>query len=143
MPPWARPPTTSYWPPTSAPGCSFGSKSNGVRHFGQNPFDRPGTPSRDRPTGAPQTEQKRLSSATVGGSIKAWRGSVTGTDGTWVRPAPRRDVCVVAVSRRVGRLAPLDRADPRGTRPRRVVPEVVTALGGSPSACDEACEAEL
>src|SRR5215213_858674 len=111
MPPCARPPTTSYCPPTSAPGRSFGSKSNGVRHLGQNPFDRPGEPSRERPTGAPHTEQKRLSSATVGGSISACRGSVIGTEGTCVRPAPSREVCVVAVSRRVGRLAPLERAD--------------------------------
>ena len=42
MPPWARQPTTSYWPPTSAPGAAAcGSKSNGVRHFGQKPLVRP------------------------------------------------------------------------------------------------------
>src|SRR4029079_11102285 len=139
MPPWARQPTTSYWPPTSAPGCSFGSKSNGVRHFGQKPFDRPGAPSRERPTCAPQTEQNRLSSGTVGGSNNAWRGSVTGTDGTWVRPAPSRDVCVpVVVRRRVGGLPPVERADPSGTWPRRVVPErPVTVLGASVRAEDE------
>ena len=65
MPPCARQPTTSYWPPTRAPGSSFGVNENGVRHFGQKPSVRPGRPSRERPTGAPQMEQKRLSSATL------------------------------------------------------------------------------
>jgi hypothetical protein len=57
---------------------------------------------------------------------------VTGTDGTCVSPAPSRDVCVRAVSRRVGRLAPVERAEPNGTRPSRVVPDrPVTPLGPS------------
>ena len=125
MPPWARQPTTSYWPPSMVPGVSLGSKSNGVRHFGQNPFERPGTPSRERPTCALHTEQNRLSSPTTGGSMSAWRGSSTGTDGISVRPAPRRDVWLRAPSRRVGRLPPATvRADPSGTWPSRLLAEL-------------------
>ena len=71
---------------------SFGSKLYCVRHFGQKPFVRPGWPSWPRPTGEPHTEQKRLSSATAGESISAWRGSTAGIDGTGVRPAPSREV---------------------------------------------------
>src|SRR4051794_27292093 len=128
MPPCARQPATSYWPPTNAPGARRGSKSNAVRHLGQKPFVRPRCPSRALPTGAPHTEQKRLSSPTTGGSINAWRGSTTGTGGTRVSPAPRRDVDPPRSRRRVGLDPATTRAEPNGTEPSLLLP--VTAEPG-------------
>ncbi len=110
------------------PGCSFGSKSNGVRHLGQKPLVRPGDPSRERPTGAWQTEQKRLSSATTGGSISAWRGSTSGIGGTSVSPAPRREILLPWPPSRVVRREPVtERAEPIGTCSRRLVTELERA----------------
>ena len=83
----SRPPRTDRR--RRRPACSFGAKEYGVRHFGQNPSVRPGLPSRDRPTGAPHVEQKRLSSATDGSASTTERGSATGAAGTFVMPAPR------------------------------------------------------
>src|SRR5689334_9944381 len=107
-------PTTSYCPPTTSPGRSFGVNEYGARHFGQKPSVRPGFPSRDRPTGEPHDEQKRFSSGTDGFASTAERGSATGAAGTFVMPAPRCWTRFVAVtSRRVGRLRPA-RAEPIG-----------------------------
>ena len=72
------------------PGSSFGVNENGVRHCGQKPSERPGRPSRERPTGAPQLEQKRRFSGTLGSASTAFAGSSGGTDGIVVRPAPSR-----------------------------------------------------
>src|SRR6478609_1719798 len=107
-------PATSYWPPTTSPGCSFGVNENGVPHLGQKPSARPARPPRDRPTFSPHLEQKRLSSGTSGLAMSTDCGSGTGADGTVVMPAPRcwiRDVALT--SRRVGRLRPA-RAEPMG-----------------------------
>src|SRR4051794_41231558 len=73
-----------------SPGLSLGVKLNGVRQFGQKPSARPGRPSRDRPTGLPHLAQKRRSSGTCGFARIALLGSIGGTLGIVVRPAPRR-----------------------------------------------------
>src|SRR6476469_6840970 len=59
-------PATSYWPPTRSPARSLGLNENGLRHCAQKPSVRPGWPSRERPTAAPQEGQTRLSSGTRG-----------------------------------------------------------------------------
>ena len=107
-------PATSYWPPTTSPGCSFGVNENGVPHLGQKPSARPARPPRDRPTFSPHLEQKRLSSGTSGLAMSTDCGSGTGADGTVVMPAPRCWIREVALTRRrVGRLRPA-RAEPMG-----------------------------
>src|SRR5947209_2793370 len=90
MPPWARHPTTSYWPATSSPGPSFGSNENAAPHLRQNPAARPGWPFRLRPTGSSQPAQKRRLSGTLGSVSTASAGSRAGTAGISTRPAPRR-----------------------------------------------------
>ncbi|GAA2713315.1 hypothetical protein GCM10010315_18660 [Streptomyces luteosporeus] len=58
----------------------------------QKPSVRPGRPSRERPTGAPQSLrlQNRLRSGTSGSLSTAARGSGRGTPGMVTRPAPSR-----------------------------------------------------
>ena len=122
MPPCARQPTTSYCPPTSAPGCSLGSKSNGVRHFGQKPLVRPGEPSRARPTGAAAHRAEPL---VLGDDRRVHQRLTRVEDGHRRRPASARRRAATSASsrasRRVGRLPPVVRAEPSGTRPRRLV----------------------
>ncbi len=57
--------------------ASFGAKENWVRQCGQNPSVSPGRPSRERPTGLPQSglAQWRFSSGTSGLAITAVDGS--------------------------------------------------------------------
>src|SRR3954451_1983575 len=73
-----------------SPVFSFGVKLNGVRQFGQNPSARPGRPPRERPTGEAAFAQNRRSSGTCGFARIALLGSIGGTLGIVVRPAPRR-----------------------------------------------------
>src|SRR4051812_265877 len=99
-------PTTSYWPPTISLLRSLGSKSNRCRHWLQIPAIRPcGASGRGRPTGAPQFEQKRLSSGMVASLSTTALGSTTGAGATSTKPAPipvrRLVVREVAVVRRV------------------------------------------
>ncbi len=68
----------------------MGANENGLRHCGQKPSVRPGEPSRERPTGVPQLGQNRRSSGTCGSTSSAFSGSIRGTGGTVVRPAPSR-----------------------------------------------------
>ena len=63
---------------------------NGVRQFGQKPSVRPGLSSRPRPTGLPQFEQNRFDSGSSATAMTAFSGSVGGSVGTVVSPAPRR-----------------------------------------------------
>ena len=58
-------------------------------HLRQKPSVRPGFPSRPRPTGSPQLEQNRLRSGTCGLAMIAVIGSLYGTGGTSISPAPR------------------------------------------------------
>ncbi|GAA1996084.1 hypothetical protein GCM10009838_71350 [Catenulispora subtropica] len=60
-----------------------------MRHLRQKPSVRPGLPSRPRPTGSPQFEQYRLFSGTCGSTMIADIGSLYGTGGTSISPAPR------------------------------------------------------
>src|SRR3954466_8696046 len=83
-------PATSYWPATRSPACSLGVNENGLRHCQQNPSVRPGCPSRERPTAAPQDGHTRLSSGTRGSFRIALAASTAGMAGTVVSPAPRR-----------------------------------------------------
>src|SRR4051794_13990078 len=115
MPPWARQPTTSYWPATTSPATSFGLKENGAPHLRQKPSLRPGWSSRPRPTGSPHRAQKRRFSATSALAMIASNGSRWGTAGTSIRPAPSwlRTLPVVraVVARRARAVAePLGRA---------------------------------
>ena len=97
MPPWARQPTTSYWPATTTPEPSCGSNENGVPHLRQNPDVRPGAPSRPRPTGSSQKGQKRRLSGTAAASPStACAGSRNGTGSISISPAPR---CARALAR--------------------------------------------
>ena len=68
---------------------SLGANENGLPHLGQKPSVRPGRPSRERPTGAPQLGQNRRSSGTFG-FISTAAGSTAGTGGMAMRPAPSR-----------------------------------------------------
>src|SRR6266487_2537037 len=95
MPPWARQPTTSYWPATKSPAASFGANEKRAPQLRQNPSERPGAPSRERPTGSPQPPQKRRASSTAGFSSTALAGSRYGVAGISTRPAPRRLRAVV------------------------------------------------
>src|ERR1017187_10033422 len=88
-PPWARQPSTSYWPPIRSPDWSFGVKENGVPQLRQKPSVSPGRPSRARPTGCSHRGQNRLLSATCGSARTALAGSWAGTGGISSRPAPR------------------------------------------------------
>src|SRR5947209_20240465 len=90
MPPWARQPTTSYWPATRSPGRSLGVNENGEPHLRQKPAVRPGAPSRPRPIGSSQLEQKRRLSGTTGSAMSASAGSRDGIGGISISPAPRR-----------------------------------------------------
>ncbi len=111
-------------------------KLNGVRHCGQNPSARPGRPSRERPTGEPHFAQKRRSSGTCGFARIALLGSIGGTLGIVVSPAPRRaprsrvdDVPILRVVRE-----PPARTEPSGVLASRfddVIRERVDA--GAPS----------
>ena len=64
----------------------MGSKENGWRHLAQKPVVRPGRPSVERPTAAPQLEQNRLFSGTTGFFITASAASMAGIGGMVVRP---------------------------------------------------------
>src|SRR5450759_3030587 len=88
-PPWARRPSTSYWPPIRSPDWSFGVKENGVPQLRQKPSVSPGRPSRARPTGCSHRGQNRLLSATCGSARTALACSWAGTGGISSRPAPR------------------------------------------------------
>src|SRR4051794_22215903 len=114
-------PTTTYWPPTTSPGRSFGVKENGVPQEGQKPSARPGWPSWLRPTGLPQWAHDRFDSATPASVIPAPAGSSTGTASTTVSPAPRRlrTLADELPMRWVGREPARARADPRGLEPSR------------------------
>src|SRR5215472_11586891 len=82
-------PSTSYWPATSSPGCSFGANENLLPQLEQNPSTSPGVPSRLRPTGRSHEPQNRLPSATTGLASTAAAGSRAGTGGISTSPAPR------------------------------------------------------
>src|SRR5690242_2378553 len=81
-------PSTAYCP-TLSPALSLGSKEKAVRHLRQKPSVRPGLPSRPRPTGALQFEQNRFPSGTCGLTMISVIGSLAGTGGTSISPAPR------------------------------------------------------
>lgn len=61
-----------------------------VPQVAHSPSVSPGSPSRERPTSAPQLLQNRLFSLTTGSLSTAAAGSLTGTTGTSTRPAPSR-----------------------------------------------------
>ena len=90
-PPWARHPTTSYWPPTRSPGANFGVNENGCPHLAQKPSSRPGVPSCPRPTGAPHSgcPQNFWWSGMRGSSSTTLWGSGTSISGMSTRPRPR------------------------------------------------------
>src|SRR3954454_24160247 len=114
-------PATSYWPATRSPACSLGVKENGLRHCQQNPSVRPGWPSRERPTAAPQDGHTRLSSGACGAFRIALAASTAGIAGTVVSPAPRR-----APRRRVEEV-PTRRVTPVLPRRPRAEPSSVAA----------------
>src|SRR6266568_748771 len=119
-PPWARQPSTSYWPPTRSPGWSFGVKENGVPQLRQKPSASPGRPSRARPTGCSHRGQKRLLSGTCGSARTALAGSWAGTGGISTRPAPRfprDDLLVLARVPRVPAWLPVPGAEGKEPRP--------------------------
>src|SRR5215469_3127252 len=82
-------PSTSYCPPTSSPGRSFGWKENLVPQFLQKPSTRPARPALPRPTGRSQLLQYRLRSGTSGFLSTAPAGSLAWIGGISIRPAPR------------------------------------------------------
>jgi hypothetical protein len=98
----------------------LGVKENGLRQVGQKPSVRPGWPSRERPTAAPQFGQVRRSSGTIGFFSTALAASTAGTAGMDVSPAPRR--------------APRSRVDDVPTRRVTLLPAAVARA--DPSAVD-------
>ncbi len=107
-----------------------------MRHFGQNPSVRPGSPSRDRPTGASHLGQVRRSSGTIGFFMMARAASTAGTGGIEVRPAPSRaplSRVEVVPTRRVILLPPAAaRAEPRAVEASRLEARD-TVEGASPT----------
>ena len=105
-------------------------------HLGQNPSVRPGCPPRDRPTGAPQLGQIRLSSGTCGFFMIACEASITGAGGTRVRPAPsraERSRCEPDCTRRVILLPLTARREPRAVESSRLDPWVRVETPPPPS----------
>src|SRR3954470_15453672 len=95
------------------PGPSLGSKSKRWRHWLHTPLSRPsGASGRARPTGAPQLEQKRLSSLTVGLARTTVAGSMVGAGATSTRPAPMALVRRLVVRVVPVRLDPCERDEP-------------------------------
>ena len=109
---------------------------NGLRHCAQKPSVRPGWPSRERPTAAPQDGQTRLSSGTWGSLRIALAASTAGIAGTVVRPAPSRAprsrVEEVPIRRVTPPPLPAARADPRAVEASRLDARE-TVEGESPS----------